>query len=107
MIELDTPAIRAALYARIDDHDDDVRGESICGLARRGDPRVVAPLLRELAAREPDDIGPRLIEAAVEAALRLRDRWLYPTLVRLQAVAPSYEEDDLEAALKGCWNKQA
>jgi HEAT repeat protein len=107
LIETDTPAIREALYARVDDVDDDTRGEALCGLAQRGDPRLLTPLLRELAALAPEEVGSLLVEAAVEAALRLRDPRLYPALVRLQAVAPSYEEDDLEAALKGCWNKLA
>ena len=47
-IERDTPEIRDALLARVNDPDDDTRCEAYVGLAQRGDPRVVAPFLDEL-----------------------------------------------------------
>jgi len=77
MIETDTPAIRAALMARITDEDGDTRGEAIVGLARRHDERVVEPLLAELEAGWD---GRLLLEAATEIA----DPRLYPVLARLQ-----------------------
>ncbi|MFG2848681.1 HEAT repeat domain-containing protein [Kitasatospora sp. NPDC048296] len=45
--EVDSPAIRSALWERTTDADPDTRAEGIRGLARRHDPRAV-PLLREL-----------------------------------------------------------
>jgi len=45
-IDTDTPAIREALVARLDEADEEIRREAIVGLARRGDFRVLAPLLR-------------------------------------------------------------
>lgn len=65
-IERDTPEIREALFDRLDDADPDTRGEALVGLARRGDPRGVAPLREALAAGPP---GTLLLEAA---ALSLR-----------------------------------
>lgn len=50
MINADTPAIRAALVARLEDEDLTVRGEALVGLAIRQDRRVIEPLLRDLEA---------------------------------------------------------
>ena len=44
-LAVDTPAVRAALWARIRDDSDDVREEAVFGLARRGDLRATAPLI--------------------------------------------------------------
>lgn len=76
-IELDTPAIREALAARLTDADGDTRGEAMVGLARRHDARMVAPLLADL---EDGYTGSLLIEAATEIA----DPCLYPALIALQ-----------------------
>ncbi|MEO8028172.1 MAG: HEAT repeat domain-containing protein [Bryobacteraceae bacterium] len=48
----DTPEIREALFARTADPDIDTREEAMVGLAKRKDPRVVGPLLAELAQLE-------------------------------------------------------
>jgi methionyl-tRNA formyltransferase len=46
----DTPALREALAARLDDDDPDTAVEAIHGLALRGDPRAAEAALRQLGA---------------------------------------------------------
>lgn len=74
----DTPALRDALIRRLDDEDDEVRGEALLGLARRHDARVLKPLRRELA-----DL--RATTLALEAAEELNDPSLLPLLLALRA----------------------
>jgi HEAT repeat protein len=103
MVEVDTSALRDALYARVNDLNDEVRGEALVGLALRGDSRVVTPLLEVLAADE-DTIDRLCIEALTEAGKRIKDRRLYPALMQLQEwKLAEYQEDDLEEAMKQCW----
>jgi HEAT repeat protein len=59
--EGDTPAIREALLARLDDLHGDTRCEAVRGLAERRDPRVRKALIREL---ERPDAGNLVFEAA-------------------------------------------
>jgi methionyl-tRNA formyltransferase len=54
--EADSPALRDALAARLDDPDEDTRLEAVHGLALRGDPRAEAPA-RELLAHNPREPG--------------------------------------------------
>jgi HEAT repeat protein len=61
--DVDTPAVRAALFARVDDDDEQVRGEAMVGLARRRDPRVTDWIRRELAGDSPGELA---IRAAAE-----------------------------------------
>ncbi len=49
-IDLDTEQIRIALVNRLDDPDDDTRGEALVGLATRKDERVIAALKTELSS---------------------------------------------------------
>ena len=92
--DVDTPQIREALAARLDDPDENTRAEAVMGLARRKDPRAVSALKKELAA---DCVGMLIIEAAEEtqapelASLlaRLRDR-------------PEMDRKLLERAIAAC-----
>jgi hypothetical protein len=120
-IEVDSPAIRAALWERTADEHAEARAEGIRGLARRHDPRVV-PLLAELLADpegahvltfsaaeimgvpellpalreyEPDGVG---VTAAVNACDPLRrarlDAFAWDLVCALHRLRP-----DLDAAL--------
>lgn len=84
----DTPEIREALVARLDDPGADTAFEAALGLARRGDARVRDVLVRRLSA---DDQGVYLLD--LEAAAALADPVLLPHLLRLQ-VEWTGEDDD-------------
>jgi HEAT repeat protein len=60
-IDLDTPHIRNALAARLEDPDNDTRAEAVMGLARRKDQRAVSSLQKERAS---DSVDALFIEAA-------------------------------------------
>jgi len=47
ILDRDTPQVREALVARVEDEHPDTRGEAIVGLAKRGDPRGLAPLIED------------------------------------------------------------
>ena len=76
-IDTDTPALREALIARLQNEDEDAAGEAMVGLALRKDGRVVAPLLKLLHTGE---IG----RLPLEAAAILADPVLLPELEQLR-----------------------
>jgi HEAT repeat protein len=76
-IDLDTPAIREALAARLQDADYDTRCEAIVGLAKRGDHRVIPVISQELAS---DCVG----SLVVEAAAMIPDPQFHPQLIALR-----------------------
>jgi HEAT repeat protein len=84
---LDTPGLRNALLKRTEDTDAEVRGEALIGLAARHDPRVLAPLARELS-------GAFYGGWSVEAATLLKAPSLCPLLV---SVKERLHPDDLAA----------
>jgi HEAT repeat protein len=63
-ISADTPAIRAALHARLDDPCLNARDEAIVGLAKRGDQSVLPVLIRELST----GVALPLLDAAIALA---------------------------------------
>jgi HEAT repeat protein len=98
-IDADTSELRAALLARLDDSNPEVRGEAMIGLARRGDRRVVPAIQRELRG-EFTGIWP------VEAAELIADPSLRPHLRALaKRISPqdrgSYR-DSFAAAVDAC-----
>jgi HEAT repeat protein len=91
-LKLDTPEIRAALMARLDDADDDTRGEAMIGLARRKDHRVLSAIERNLATNAT--------EKAIEAAALFGSPSLLPSLLSLREsldVSPSCLNDAINA----------
>lgn len=58
---LDSEQIREGLADRLTDTHRDVRGEALCGLAKRRDKRALPALIAELNQAEPSD---RAFEAA-------------------------------------------
>jgi HEAT repeat protein len=78
MTEQDTPAIRRALVARLDDCDDIVRGEALVGLANRQDERVLEPLRQALEAAS---YGEEISDYARDALDALNDLHKYPQLL--------------------------
>jgi len=66
----DSPVIRDALFARVNDWDNDTRVEAIQALARRGDVRALPPLLHELD-------GGTLTPAIEDAAVLMLSGWSY------------------------------
>jgi len=91
--DVDTPELRQILLYRTRDENTDARGEAMCGLAYRGDARVVEPLLLSLAG-EPGYLS-------LMAARMIGDPRLYPALQRLRARG-TYDAEDLAAALAAC-----
>lgn len=92
-IDLDTPKLRDALAARLEDSDDDTRAEAMVGLARRKDRRVVAPLQNEL---QKELVGSLVIEAAELIAAPE----LLPYLIAMRP--DRFTDCDLEEAIAAC-----
>jgi hypothetical protein len=98
LLVVDSPKVRNALAARIDDQDSDSSGEALVGLARRKDARCFEAIQRGL---QTPDVGNLIIEAAAE----LGDPRFLPHLERLKEAR--WHEDDprgtlLEEAITNC-----
>jgi methionyl-tRNA formyltransferase len=102
----DSPALREALVARLEDPEPEARIEAVHGLALRGDARAVEPALALLDAGEPG--GSRwtrhaLQEAAIRLAALSGDARFAP---HLPAVDDGWRgttlEHELERALERC-----
>lgn len=99
LLEIDTPAIREALYQRLlaeevkVDETAEIYGEALVGLARRKDERVLPQLIQELTSK-------RVSALAIEAAEAFADSRLYSSLLQLQTWWDS--ESELEGALLAC-----
>ena len=78
--EVDTPALRDALAARLDDLDRDTRSEALVGLAYRGDSRAV-PRVRDALARPSGNLW----RLEMVAAGALSDPQLHDLVQRHQA----------------------
>lgn len=85
--EVDTPALREALAARLDDVDRDTRSEALVGLAYRRDPRAL-PRVRQALTRR----GGNLLPLEMLAAGALSDPQLHELVQRHQAGWATDEE---------------
>ena len=97
-IDTDTPEIREALWARINDSLENTRTEALMGLARRKDKRIVAPLLKVLLS---ENVSPIHIEAAVE----IGDARLLPALQDLKECSlddSTLDAEWLDKAIAAC-----
>jgi HEAT repeats len=90
--DADTPALRDALFARLDDDDDDTRCEAIAGLAKRSDQRVIPAILNELEGNA--------FNCAIEAAGMMPSPSFVPTLADLLEMNPG--DRDIANALNAC-----
>lgn len=98
LIETDTPEIRDALAARLNDPYPDVIDEAIVGLAQRHDPRAFEPLLRYLEAGYAGSL-------LFEAATHLADPRLLPALIAQRdtwSQAPNWLYERLLEAIEAC-----
>lgn len=91
--DADTPAIRDALLARLEDEHDDTRCEAMVGLAQRGEARAAPFIEKEL---ENDAIG----QLAIDAAALLGDPRFLPHLQSLLEDNPG--EERLREAVASC-----
>jgi len=92
-LKLDSPEIRDALAARLDDPDDDARGEAMIGLVRRQDLRAIPAIQQDLATC--------VSEKALEAAALSRSPELLPALIALRGL-PSLPAEFLESVIADC-----
>ena len=91
-----TPAVRAALLARLDDADARTRLEAIHGLVEHGEPKVLAAIVRAL---EPDESGQTLWDKAEDAP----DYRVLPALYAMRdAALEAADAAELRAAIAGC-----
>ncbi|MEV6649681.1 ankyrin repeat domain-containing protein [Streptomyces sp. NPDC051219] len=81
-VDADTPTVREALAARLDDDDADAAAEAARGLAMRQDPRATGALVRILADEDPDGYAYSTAAQAVEYVVDEGDR------MRLERTAP-------------------
>jgi HEAT repeat protein len=76
-LTIDTPALREALFMRLEDNNSEIRGEALIGLAKRKDERATASIIRALNSPF-DGIWP------VEAAEWFTNPIFYPHLISLR-----------------------
>jgi hypothetical protein len=95
MEDCDTPEMREAFVARLNDPDKETRTEAILGLALRKDLRVVQSLIDALGDDEPSYMN-------YKAAWVLASPELCPALLAVGQRLPEYEHELWLAAMRSC-----
>lgn len=99
MYEVDTPNLRAALWARVADQSKETRDEATRGLALRADPTIVGVILQEFAQAK-GEVTQIMFDTAVIAGVQLGDPRLCVTLQQLRRFVESESErKQLEEAI--------
>jgi HEAT repeat protein len=93
----DDASVDDALAARLDDPDEETRGEAIHGLARRNDPRVIPALIAALAVN-PDAVSYLALDAVAQTSGALTEDLLatvsrHPDGARIRWQIESYRRD--------------
>lgn len=104
--EVDTPELRNALIARLNDPHDETREEALVGLARRGDTRVVPAFLKELESCSPEMLEESYLitdasSAAIHVAKTTPDKKWCLLLERLKALKIG-DSTEIQAAIEAC-----
>ncbi len=95
-VDIDSPAVRAAFVARLDDGDAHTRAEALYGLAELHDPRVVPAILREF---EGSNGAPKLFDLVEDTP----DYRLLPALCEMaQDAEYKGDAEELQAAIAAC-----
>jgi len=81
--DLDTPRLREALCARLNDPNPITRAEAFVGLARRKDERVIPYLIEALDSTQLDGYEPRQ-DLVLEAVEEIADPRLLPSLLAMR-----------------------
>jgi HEAT repeat protein len=92
-LKLDTPRIRNALVARLDDPDEDTRGEAMIGLACRNDQRAIPAILKDLETGFTDK--------PLDAAAYSQSPELLGAVIALRG-SPRIATDVLEEIIAAC-----
>lgn len=74
LTERDTPEIRDALAARLDEEGEEAHGEALVGLVTRRDPRAIKPLLEHLNESTDGDLIP-LVWDCVDKLIEFRNEY--------------------------------
>lgn len=101
--DVDTPALREALVARLADSDPEIRGEAMIGLARRGDQRACPAIDQELRGEFHGDW------AIAAAELLAKREWLPLLQAQRGTLAPEDRDSfggAFDAAISACQRKR-
>jgi hypothetical protein len=93
---IDTPAVREAMLARLDDESGDVVGQALVGLARLGDERALEPL-SEFLLTGPEN---KVWSYGIDAAALFAKPALLPAL--RGAEGRGFSRDSVDRAIQAC-----
>jgi hypothetical protein len=97
--KIDTKELRKALFDRLLEDNNEIRGEALMGLAERKDPNIKAALTKELS-------GPFYGNGAIEAAKLTQDPYYYPLLQKLRKRLDGNAEENfinnIDEAMEAC-----